>query len=142
MKYGAMMPATPDGRRAGEGLMVGVGQYSGKDRKGLLPLMQSVAQMDPHGILCGPTVCNMLIDEALIRNDAYFESVCRMIEQYFHLGGLHVQLNYVSKEELLAARRAPEKYASLKVRVSGYSASFINLPTEHQDEIIRRTVKK
>ena len=104
--------------------------------------MTSLAQMDPTGILCGPNVCNMMIDEALIRNDTYFESVCRMIEQYFRMGGIHVQLNYVSKEDLIRARKAPEKYSGLKVRVSGYSTSFTLLPEEHQDEIIMRTVKQ
>ena len=64
-----------------------------------------------------------------------------MIEEYFKKGGIHVQLNYVTKEELLAARRMPEKYGNLKVRVSGYSATFTALQTEHQDEIIMRTVK-
>lgn len=141
MKYGAMSPATPDGRRDGEGLMVGTGQAGGKDRKGLLALMQSLAQMDPNGILCGPNVCNMLMDETLIRDDGHFEKVCRMIETYFNLGGTHVQLNYVSKEVLLAARKTPENYQNLKVRVSGYSASFVALPALHQDEIINRTVK-
>ena len=141
MKYGYMTDATPDGRYKGDGLMVGTGQNNGKDRNGLLALMNSLAQMDPNGILCGPNVCNMMIDEKLIRNDEYFDKVCRMIEEYFKKGGIHVQLNYVTKEELLAARRMPEKYGNLKVRVSGYSATFTALQTEHQDEIIMRTVK-
>ena len=142
MRYGSMTPATPDGRYDGEGFMVGVGQAQGKDRKGLLPLMKSVAQMDPTGILNGPNVCNMMIDEALIRNDAYFENVCRMIESYFKLGGLHVQLNYVSKEILQEARKAPEKHPNLKVRVSGFSANFVGLNEKIQEEIICRTNKK
>ena len=142
MKYGAMTAATPDGRYDGDGLMVGTGQNNGKDRNGLLALMKSLAQMDPTGILCGPNVCNMMIDEKLIRNDEYFDKVCFMIEEYFKMGGIHVQLNYVTKEELIAARKMPEKYGNLKVRVSGYSASFVTLQTEHQDEIIMRTVKQ
>ena len=104
--------------------------------------MKSVAQMDPTGILNGPNVCNMMIDEALIRNDAYFENVCRMIESYFKLGGLHVQLNYVSKEILQEARKAPEKHPNLKVRVSGFSANFVGLNEKIQEEIICRTNKK
>jgi len=142
MNYGAMMPATPDGRYDGEGFMVGTGQAGGKDRKGMLALMQSLAQMDPNGILCGPNVCNMLIDEKLIRNEEYFDKVCHMIETYFSLGGSHIQLNYVSKEMLLEAQKAPQNHQNLKVRVSGYSASFVTLPALHQEEIINRTVQK
>ena len=141
MRYGAMTDATPDGRYAGEGFMVGTGQAGGKDRKGLLALMRSLAQMDPTGILCGPNVCNMLIDETLIRNDEYFEKVCRMVETYFSLGGIHVQLNYVSREQLLAAQADPQNHKSLRVRVSGYSTSFVLLPEAHQTEILNRTVK-
>ena len=75
-------------------------------------------------------------------NDAYFENVCRMIESYFKMGGLHVQLNYVSKEILQEARKAPEKHPNLKVRVSGFSANFVGLNEKIQEEIICRTNKK
>ena len=141
-RYGAMTEATPDGRYRGEAYMVGTGQAGGKDRKGTPALLRSVAQMDPKKICTGPVVCNLLLDEVLIRNDEYFDKVCRMIETYFRRGGIHVQLNYVSKEELLAAKKAPEQYQSLKVRVSGFSASFVGLANELQDEILNRTAQK
>lgn len=139
--YAERTAATPDGRYNGEVYMVGVGQSGGKDKKGLLALMKSVAQMDPTGVLCGPCVCNMMIDGALMKNDEYFDKVCLMVEEYFRLGGLHVQLNYVTKEELLEAKMTPEKYRSLKVRVSGYSDNFVDLGDQHQREIINRTVQ-
>ncbi|MBR4864255.1 MAG: hypothetical protein IKU07_06745 [Oscillospiraceae bacterium] len=139
-RYGNMTEATPDGRYRGDGFMVGTGQCGGKDRKGITALMQSLAQMDPTGILCGPNVCNMLVEPSMVRNDGQFEKLCRMIETYFQLGGIHVQLNYVSKEELLAAKADPEKYAHLKVRVSGYSASFVTLSEPLQQDILERTV--
>lgn len=142
MEFGKRTPATPDGRYDGDGFMVGTGQANGKDRNGLLALMQSLAQMDPTGILCGPNVCNMMIDGALMQNDEYFDKVCLMIEEYFKLGGIHVQLNYVTKEELLAAREDPAKHGHLKVRVSGFSASFNILPEMIQDEIVLRTVQQ
>lgn len=142
MKYGAMTPATPDGRHQGDGFMVGTGQSGGKDRKGLTALMQSLAQMDPNGILCGPNVCNMLVEESVVRDDEKFHKLCTMIETYFQLGGSHVQLNYVSKETLLAAEADPESYRNLKVRVSGYSASFVELPPQHRKEILERTVQR
>ncbi len=139
-RYGSMTEATPDGRYRGDGFMVGTGQCGGKDRKGIAALMQSLAQMDPTGILCGPNVCNMLVEPAMIKNDDQFEKLCRMIETYFQLGGIHVQLNYVSKEDLLNAKKEPEKYRDLKVRVSGYSASFVTLSEPLQQDILERTV--
>ena len=141
MHYGAMTEATPDGRLKGEGFMVGTGQSAGKDRRGLTALMQSLAKMDENGILCGPNVCNMMVDASVVEDDRKFEKLCRMIETYFGLGGSHVQLNYVSKEVLLAAEKDPDRYRNLKVRVSGYSTSYVYLPALHRKEIMNRTVQ-
>ena len=77
---------------------------------------------------------------AVVRDDEQFEKLCRMIEAYFQMGGIHVQLNYISREELLAAQKEPEKYSHLKVRVSGYSASFVTLSAPLQQDILERTV--
>ncbi len=141
VRYGEMTKATPDGRYDGEPFMVGSGQCKGRDRNGLIPLMKSLAQMDPTGIMTGPVVCNMLIDEQLIRNDENFEKFCRLVETYFKLGGMHIQLNYVSKEELLKAKENPDDYRNLLVRVSGFSGYFVNLQDGVQNEIIDRTSK-
>lgn len=140
--FGNMTSATPDGRHSGDPFMVGAGQSEGKDRSGLTGLLNSVAQMDPWGVLCGPFVCNLMLDETLIRKDENFEKTARMLEAYFKAGGLHVQLNYVSKEELLDAKAHPEKYGNLRVRVSGFSGTFTLLQEAMQDEIVRRTSQK
>ena len=140
--FGALTRATPDGRAAGDAFMVGVGQTAGKDREGLTAMLNSVAQMDPTGILAGPFVLNVSLDEVLIRKDEYFDRMIDVIETYFRRGGLHVQLNYVSREELLDAQSHPEKYESLRVRVSGFSGYFTRLDRRIQDDIIRRTIKK
>ena len=137
--FGATTEATPDGRRKGEGFMVGSGQANGRDREGLAALLTSVARMQPSGILTGPFVCNVLLDEKLIRDDDFFERTCKIIETYFKMGGLHIQLNYVSKEDLLKAQQEPEPYREMKVRVSGYSDYFVNLRNDQQNEIIART---
>ena len=63
-----------------------------------------------------------------------------MVETYFRLGGIHLQLNCVSRETLIDAQRHPEKYPDLRVRVSGFSGYFVRLPKTIQDEIISRTV--
>lgn len=140
--FGQSTAATPDGRRNGEPFMVGAGQSDGKDRSGLTSLLNSVAQMDPTGILCGPFLCNLMLDETLVRKDENFVKTAQMLEAYFKSGGLHLQLNYVSTEELLDAREHPEKYGNLRVRVSGFSGTFTLLEDEMQNEIIRRTVQK
>ena len=62
-----------------------------------------------------------------------------LIRGYFELGGMHLQVNLVSRETLLDAQQNPEKHPDLMVRVSGYSAYFADLTKEVQDEIIART---
>ena len=140
--FGEKTKATPDGRRAGDLLKFGLGQSEGKDRNGLSALLNSIAKVDPNGIGCGSTVTNILIDEQLIKKDEYFEKTVDIFETYFRLGGVHFQLNYVSKEDLLKAKKTPDDYKHLRVRVSGFSDYFVNLEEGLQDDIIARTAHK
>ena len=71
-----------------------------------------------------------------------FEKTVDLLLTYFMLGGVHFQLNYVSKAELLQAKKTPEKYPSLRVRVSGYSDYFVKLDEANQDDVIKRTEQK
>jgi formate C-acetyltransferase len=137
--FGEKMNATPDGRRKGEQITFGIGQSEGKDRNGLTSLLNSIACCDPEAILTGPSVTNVMIDENLIKNDDYFEKLVSLFEAYFIKGGTHFQLSYVSKEDLIAAKEAPEKHRHIRVRVSGFSDYFVNLNNALQDEIIKRT---
>ncbi len=140
--FGERMEATPDGRYRGDSLKFGLGQSEGKDRNGLTALLNSVAKVDPNAIGCGSTVTNLMLDEQLIKNDANFEKTVDMLETYFKNGGVHFQLTYVSKEDLLKAKATPDDYKNLRVRVSGFSDYFVNLNDVIQDEIINRTTKK
>lgn len=133
------MKDTPDGRRAGEMINFGIGQFQCRDRSGLTALLNSVAKCDPAAILTGPSVTNILIDEKLIMEDANFEKLADLLETYFRNGGTHFQLNYISKEDLINAKVKPEEYKNLRVRVSGFSDYFNNLNDALQDEIIDRT---
>lgn len=139
--FGEQTKATPDGRAAGEHLTFGLGQTGGKDRSGLTALLNAVAGADPTGIGCGSTVTNLMIDEKLVLDDAHFEKTVDMLETYFRNGGVHFQLTYVSREDLLRARETPEKYKHLRVRVSGFSDYFVKLEDSLQQDIIRRTTQ-
>ncbi len=140
--FGENTKATPDGRYAGDSLKFGLGQSEGKDRNGLTALLNSVAKIDPNGIGCGSTVTNFMIDEQLVKNDDHFEKTVDMLETYFKNGGVHFQLTYVSKEDLLNAKVTPEGYKNLRVRVSGFSDYFVKLNESIQDDIIERTINK
>lgn len=137
--FGEKTKATPDGRYDGDLIKFGIGQSEGKDQEGLTALLNSIAKLDPYGISCGSTVTNISLDDALIKNNDYFEKVVDMFEAYFKNGGVHFQLTYVSKADLIAAQKDPEKYNSLRVRVTGFSDYFVNLRESIQNDIIERT---
>ena len=137
--FGDVTRATPDGRHAGEPLKFGLGQGGGYDREGLTALLNSIAKCDPHHIITGPTVTNVMLDEKLVTDDNNFERLVDLFETYFKNGGIHFQLAYVSKEDLLCAQKDPESYKSLRVRVSGFSDYFVLLNDALQDDVIKRT---
>ena len=140
--FGEFTKATPDGRYAGEMLKFGFGQSGGYDREGLTALLNSIARADEQGIGCGSTVTNIMLDEQLIKNDDSFERTVDLFLTYFQNGGVHFQLTYVSKDDLICAKENPESYQNLRVRVSGFSDYFVKLNEALQDDIIARTEQK
>jgi formate C-acetyltransferase len=140
--FGEHTKATPDGRHNGDMLKFGLSQSEGRDRNGLSALLNAIAKVDPHGIACGSTVTNVTLDEQLMRNDDLFEKTVDLFQTYFQNGGVHFQLTYVSKEELIQAKCTPKDYGHLRVRVSGFSDYFVKLNEGIQDEIITRTQQK
>ncbi len=137
--YGKLTGASPDGRYAGEPLKFGSGQSNGYDRNGSTALLSSAAGMDPSGIMGGNTVMNLMVDASVTSSEEGFGKLVTLVETFFKMGGLHIQLSHVSPEEMIAARKSPEEYQSLRVRVSGFSATFVKLDNTIQTELIHRT---
>ena len=140
--FGEKTKATPDGRYNGDMLKFGLGQSEGRDREGLSALLNSIAKVDPNGIGCGSTVTNITLDEQLIKNDDNFEKTVDLLLTYFQNGGVHFQLTYVSKDDLMCAKETPDEYKHLRVRVTGFSDYFVKLNEAIQDDIIARTEQK
>ncbi|MBE6612834.1 MAG: hypothetical protein E7632_10120 [Ruminococcaceae bacterium] len=140
--FGEKTKATPDGRHAGDLIKFGLGQSEGRDRNGLTALLNAIAAVDPHAIACGSTVTNISIDEQLIKNDDNFAKTVELFETYFKNGGVHFQLTYVSQEDLICAKKSPDEYGNLRVRVTGFSDYFTRLADSMQDDIIARTTQK
>ena len=68
------------------------------------------------------------------------EQLAVLLRTLAGLGVKHLQLNCVSVEELKAAQKNPEEYQDLVVRVTGFSAKFVSLSPEFQEEMIKRHV--
>ena len=62
-----------------------------------------------------------------------------MTKAYFEQGGMEVQYNVVSSDDMRAAQKDPDSYRNLVVRIAGYSAYFVELSERMQNDIISRT---
>jgi len=141
-KFGRLTGATPDGRHAGEFLSFGGGPAGGHACDAATSVLLSAAQMDPENVMTGSSILNLSLPASTVSDDRDFEKLVILVETYFRKGGLHLQLNHVSRETLVDAQRHPEKYPDLRVRVSGFSGYFVRFKKTIQDEIISRTVAR
>ena len=100
-------------------------------------MLNSAAKMDSIG--SAATLLNLKFHPASLQAKEGINKLIGMIKTYFDRYGHHVQFNVVSRETLLDAKKNPEKYRDLVVRVAGFSVYFVELAPELQDEIIART---
>ena len=135
--FGKMVGATPDGRKAGEPVSEGVSPVQGADRKGPTAVIKSVAKID-H-VRTGGTLLNQKFTPQLLADEVGLNKLAQLIRGFFKLDGHHIQFNVVSSNMLRDAQKHPERYRDLIVRVAGYSDYFVDLGTDLQNEIIKRT---
>lgn len=136
---GSVVPATPDGRKAFTPVAEGSSPSSGSDVLGPTAVFKSVSKL-PTDKIMGGVLLNQKLTPATIQTDADKEKLVSILRTFFtDLKGWHVQYNIVSRETLLAAKKDPEKYRDLIVRVAGYCAFFTTLSPDTQDDIISRT---
>ncbi|NTV42814.1 MAG: hypothetical protein HGA63_05880, partial [Syntrophobacteraceae bacterium] len=102
----------------------------------LAACFRAVGSLDP---LCIPGGEALNLKYPAIENGEDMKRFSQAIEAYFRTGGLHVQFNIMSYEDLIEAKKHPERHRELLVRVSGYSAYFKDLNEAMKDEIITRT---
>lgn len=135
---GAKTIASPDGRLAGKSLANSLSPSQGMDVNGPTAVINSINKISMDYMGNGG-VLDMKFLPSFFDKKSHREAFRYLIETYFEEGGLELQLNVVDKETLILAQREPEKYKNLVVRVSGYSAYFVSLDRELQNEIILRT---
>ena len=133
---GKRTAALPDGRKAGESLASGFSPCQGMDISGPTAVIKSSVKND-LSLLGNGMVLDLKFSPGFFETNKHH--IRTLIEVYFKLGGYEIQLNVVDKETLLKAKKDPEQYRSLIVRVSGFSAYFTELDPMLQDEIILRT---
>jgi formate C-acetyltransferase len=108
------------------------------DKHGPTSGLRSVLALDVHRIGNGCAV-NQKFSPSALAGEKGSRDLAALIRTYFTLGGMQLQFNVVDRETLVDAKKHPEKYPGLLVRISGYSAYFADLTPEMQDEIIARS---
>ncbi len=136
-RFGELTGALPNGRRAGEPLTLNTGAEVGMDAQGVTSLVNSVTKIDlslfPNG-----TVLDVMLHPSAVGGARGESTLAAVIRSHFARGGLAIQFNILDAAALRAAQRDPERYASLQVRVCGWSVRFANLRREEQDLFIAK----
>jgi formate C-acetyltransferase len=133
---GAQLGATPDGRHAGKPVSDNMSPYPGSCTRGITAMLRSAAKLPLNRINSGPL--NVRIQRNLVTCEQGLSRLSALLRTYFDMGGLQVQLSVADTAELRDAQVNPEAHRDLMVRITGYSAVFIDMCRRAQDEIIRR----
>lgn len=137
--FGQLLGASANGRNAWQPLSDGISPTQGADYKGPTAIIKSVSKMSNDHMNIG-MVHNFKLMSGLLDTHEGESGLITLLRTASIMGNGEMQFNYLDNEVLLAAQKHPEKYRDLVVRVAGYSAFFVELCKDVQDEIISRTV--
>ncbi|MCJ7690064.1 MAG: formate C-acetyltransferase/glycerol dehydratase family glycyl radical enzyme, partial [Clostridiaceae bacterium] len=136
---GKAVGATPDGRKSGEQLADGgLSPMVGRDVLGPTAVLKSVSKLDNY-LTTNGSLLNAKFSPKTLEGEEGIHKLCDFLYAFMKLKIQHIQFNVVSVETLKSAQASPNDYKGLVIRVAGYSAFFIELSREIQDDIIRRT---
>jgi len=142
VQHGICTPASPDGRCAGEPLSDCMGPVHtaccSHDHSGPTAIANSVAKLE-HSRIANGIILNWKFAPGTVSGETGRDNLIGLMDVYFDKQGMQSQFSIVGKETMLAAQKNPENYKDLLVRIAGYSAYFVELSPELQNDLIGRT---
>ncbi|MCC8121923.1 MAG: hypothetical protein LIO58_00030 [Oscillospiraceae bacterium] len=135
---GGIVGALPDGRLAGLPISEGgISPYQGRNVSGPIATYRSVGKID-HVKLTNGSIFNMRFSPSALKDPVSIKKFEAMLRAFLEQGGFFVQYNIVDTQTLRAAQAHPDEYRDLLVRVATYSAYFVELGKDLQEDIISR----
>jgi len=129
--------ALPSGRKAYKPLADGCSPSQGRDLLGPSAILQSLGKL-PHDCIDGGTLLNIKLTPNIVAGEDGKKRLSMFLKTFIDLNVFHIQFNVVNHEVLRCAQDKPEDYKSLLVRVAGYSAYFVELSKDIQEDILSR----
>jgi len=138
--FGKVVSATPNGRKAFTPLSDGSSASHGADVKGPTAILMSNFNTKNYDYReRAARLLNIKLSPAVVDGELGTKKLVSFIKTWCDLKLWHMQFNIINKNTLLAAQKDPDKYRGLLVRVAGYSAYFVDLSPDLQNDIIART---
>lgn len=140
VQLGKNITATPDGRHAYTPLADNASPMIGCDTCGPTAVVKSLDSIDQGSMQAG-MLLNQRFDPQIVKGEKGIDILETVLKAHFSMKGSHMQVNVVDNETFRDAQKHPEKYRNMLVRVAGYSAFFVDLEENIQENIIERTIQ-
>ena len=130
--------ASPDGRFAYQPISDGISPAQATDKNGPTAIVSGASKLKQSNDYNG-TLLNMKFHPKAIEGQEGLDKLIYLVQTYFAQGGMHIQYNVISSDILRKAQKRPEEFRDLVIRVAGFSAYFVELYKDLQDDLISRT---